>query len=267
MPHSQPIIIPKHSPLVSQYLVIRALIGREITTRFGKYRLGFFWMLLEPILGVVVMGVLFGTLIGRTVPEIPYAFFMLVGMVMLSIFTDSMRAGLNAIKANRGLLVYPNVKLLDPFIARFLYELLTSLFAFTVFCLIGMWMGIEFSFSHLHIVAAGFIITWLAGCGFGLLFGVGVAYYEELEKVVPVIQRPLLFLSAVMSPLAAVPPYVQKYLLLNPLVHINEICRHALFPNYNADGVDLLYPATFALVALTLGLTLFHNHRKFLSQS
>ena len=267
MPHSQPIPIPKHSPWVSQYLVIRALIGREITTRFGKYRLGFFWMLLEPLLGVLVMGVLFGSLLGRTVPEIPYAFFMLVGMVMLSIFTDSMRAGLNALKANRGLLVYPNVKLLDPFIARFLFELLTSLFAFTVFCLIGMWMGIELSLSQLHIVAAGFIITWLAGCGFGLIFGVGTAYYEELEKVVPILQRPLLFVSAVLSPAAAVPVHIQKYLLLNPLVHTIELCRHALFPYYKVTGVDLLYPATFALVILTLGLTLFHNHRKFLSQS
>lgn len=262
----KPIPIPKRSPWISQILVIRALFNREVTTRFGEYKLGFFWMIIEPLMGVIIMGLVIGTLAQRTVPEIPYTFFLLNGMLMLSVFTGPISSGLGALNANQGLLVYPNVKLLDPFIARFCFDLITTMFSFVVFCVSGMLMGIEISLAHLHIIAASYLITWLAGCGFGLMCGVMAAYYKETEKIVPVILRPLLFLSAVLFPLSTLPTSTQQYLLLNPLVHTIELCRNAMFPYYLVDGPNLLYPTEFAVVVLALGLTLFHNHRNFLSQ-
>src|SRR6478672_9017278 len=126
---STPIPIPRHSPWTSQVLVIRALFQREVTTRFGEYQLGFIWMLLEPLLSVIVIGLLLGSLAGRAVPEIPYPFFVLNGKLLLNLFTGPLNSSINATKANKGLLIYPNVRALDPFIARFVYELLTTLFS------------------------------------------------------------------------------------------------------------------------------------------
>ena len=121
---SRPIPIPKRSPWVNQILVIRALLHREVATRFGEYRLGFFWMLFEPILGVIIVGVLIGSLGARAVPEIPYPFFVLNGMLLMGLLTGPFSAGVNAINSNRGLLVYPSVRPLDTFIARFIFEFL-----------------------------------------------------------------------------------------------------------------------------------------------
>lgn len=262
----KPITIPKRSPWISQILVIRALFSREVTTRFGVYKLGFFWMLLEPLLSVIVMGLIIGTLAERTVPEIPYPFFLLHGMLLLDVFTGPIIAGVNALRANQGLLVYPNVKLLDPFIARFVFELITSLFSFVLFCAVGMFLGINLSLDSLHIIAASYLVTWLAGCGFGLVAAVTAAYYKEAEKIIPVMMRPLLFLSAVIFPISTLAESQKFYLLFNPVVHTIEMSRHAMFPFYKMDGPNLLYPTVFALVVLAFGLTLFHSHRKYLSQ-
>lgn len=261
-----PIPIPRRSPWVSQALVIGALLNREVSTRFGEYRLGFFWMLFEPLLGVIIIGLIIGTIAERTVPEIPYPFFLLNGMLMLKLFTGPMNSGLNAISANQGLLVYPTVRPLDPFIARFVFELLTTFFSFTLFCVAGMWCGVNVSLANLHILLVTYLLTWLAGCGFGLIFGVAAAHYKEVEKIVPVLQRPLLFVSCVLAPLSALPSGIQKILLYNPIVNNIELARHALFPFYTSEGPNLLYPAGFAIVVLAVGLTLFHNNRNFLSQ-
>lgn len=261
-----PIPIPKHSPWVTQALVVRALLLREVSTRFGEYRLGFFWMLFEPLLGVLVIGVLIGTLAQRAVPEIPYPFFLLNGMLLIKLFTGPMRIGINAIGSNTGLLVYPTVRPLDTFIARFLFELLTTAFSYGLFCICGMLFGIFISMGHLEIVLACHLITWFTGCGLGLIFGVASAHFSETEKVVMIIQRPLIFISAVLFPLAAVSPSVQKFLLYNPLVHTIEQSRKALFPYYNAGETTLVYPAIVAVVVLSIGLTLFHGNRNFLSQ-
>jgi capsular polysaccharide transport system permease protein len=259
------IAIPRHPPWVTQFLVIRALLFREATTRFGKYRLGLFWMLFEPLLGTLVIGLLIGTIAERTVPEIPYPFFLLNGFLLLRLFTGPMGAGMRSAGANSGLLVYPTVKALDPLIARFLFELLTTIGSMILFSSVGMWIGIELSAGALHILLACYLITWLAGCGFGLIFGVAAAYYKEVEKIVQVIQRPLLFVSAVLFPLSAIPQEGQYFLLFNPVVHTIEIARHSLFPYYRVEQVNLVYPTIFALVVLATGLTLFHNHRHYLS--
>jgi capsular polysaccharide transport system permease protein len=261
-----PIPIPKHSPWVTQVLVIRALLKREVSTRFGAYRLGFFWMLVEPLLGVLVIGVLIGTLAQRTVPEIPYPFFLLNGMLLIKLLTGPMNMGINAIGSNTGLLVYPSVRPLDTFIARFLFELLTTLFSYALFCILGMFFGIFVSLGHLEVVLACHLITWGIGCGLGLIFGVASAHFAETDKVVMVLQRPLLFVSAVLFPAAAATGQMHDLLLYNPLVHTIEQSRSALFPYYNSGETTLTYPAVCAVVLLSIGLTLFHCNRNFLSQ-
>jgi capsular polysaccharide transport system permease protein len=264
MVQDQLVAIPKHTAWRTQILVISALLRRETVTRFGKYRLGFIWMLLEPLLGVIVLGIIFSSIVARSVPEIPYPFFLLNGMLMLKLLTGPMNAGINAIGANRGLLVYPSVRPLDPFLARFLFELFTTLFSFAVFCGVGAWMGMEFSMAYLQLLAACFLLTWLLGCGLGLIFGVAAAYFNEAEKIVSVLQRPLLFVSAVMFPTHALPESAQNILHYNPLVHTIELSRKALFPYYHAGDVNLLYPTVIATVFFSVGIILFRNHRNFL---
>jgi len=261
-----PIPIPKHSPWVTQVLVLNALLRREVSTRFGEYKLGFFWMLFEPLLGVVVIGILIGSLAGRTVPEIPYPFFLLNGMLLIKLFTGPMNMGMNAIGSNTGLLVYPSVRPLDTFLARFLFELLTTFFSFSLFCVVSMWYGIGMSLGQLDVVFACYMLVWCFGCGLGLIFGVASAHYAEVDKIVLVLQRPLLFVSAVLFPVSALPASAQKMLMWNPLVHCIELSRNALFPHYNSGLANLAYPTVVAIVTLSLGLTFFHGNRHFLSQ-
>ena len=263
---SKPIPLPSHSPWTSQILVIRALLGREVTTRFGEYQLGFVWMLLEPLLSVLVIGILLGSFAGRAAPEIPYPFFVLNGKLLLNLFTGSLGCSMNAMKANQGLLIYPSVRALDPFLSRFCYELLTTLFSFAVFCIVGMWMGIEVSLGNLGTLAACYLITWLMGCGIGLIVTVATAHYKEVEKIVDIILSPLLFVSAVMFPMSALPKSIQGILLYNPLVHVIELSRKALFPFYDSGGTELFYPFSITIVVLAFGLMLFNSNRNFMSQ-
>lgn len=261
-----PIPIPRRSPWVSQVFVVHALLKREFTTRFGEYRLGFFWMLFEPLLGVIVIGFLIGGLAGRTVPEIPYPFFLLNGFLIMKLFTGPMNTGINAVGSNQGLLVYPSVRPLDTFIARFLYEMVTTIFSFLLFCAVALWVGVQLSFASLDVLLACYVITWFTGCGLGLILGVLAAYFNEVEKIIMIVQRPLMFVSAVLLPLSALSDSGQKALLYNPLVHTIELARHSLFPFYGVKGPNLVYPTAIAIVVLSVGLTLFYGNRNHLSK-
>lgn len=261
-----PVQIPRRSPWTNQRLVLGALLHREAVTRFGQYKMGALWMLIEPLIGVLVVGLLLGPLIGRTAPDMPYAFFLLNGFVLLKTFVGPMTSGMGAISSNLGLLVFPKVQPLDLLLARFIFELVSSLMSFTVFCLAGMWMGVHLSLGYLPNLLAAFVITWLTGCGFGLLMSVGTSYFQSVEKIVAFIRRPLIFVSCVLHPLYNLPNVAQKALLYNPLVHTIEMSRKSLFPLYHVEGVNLVYPAAIAIVVFAVGISVFHNHRHFLTQ-
>jgi capsular polysaccharide transport system permease protein len=261
-----PVQIPRRSPWTNQRLVLGALLHREAVTRFGQYKMGVLWMLLEPLISVIVVGLLLGPLVGRTAPDMPYAFFLLNGFVLLQTFGGPMTAGMGAISSNLGLLVFPKVQPLDLLLARFVFELISSLLAFTTFCAIGMWMGVQLSLAHIHVLLASFILTWLLGCGFGLILSVGAAHYQSVEKISAFIKRPLVFFSCVLYPLFGMPDAAQTILLYNPLVHTIELSRKSLFPLYHIGAVNLVYPTAVAIVIFSFGICFFHNNRHFLTQ-
>ena len=111
--------------------------------------------------------------------------------------TGPINAGINAISANQGLLVFKKVQAIDPFIARFIFQLVTNSAALIVFCMIAYWLGIVISLDRLPEAAFCVIVTWIIGSGLGLQLGIACLKFVELEKVIQYIQRPLLFVSAV----------------------------------------------------------------------
>ncbi len=259
--------VQKASAWVEFANVIQALLIREIKTRFGKYKLGFLWLLLEPITNVLVLGVIFAPILGRGTGEMPYAFFLLCGFMLLKTFRGPMQMGMNALSANQGLLIFRQVEPIDPFIARFIFEILSTLFSFMVFCLVSAWMGLSVSVEYLFVVLYCFVSTWLAGSGLGIYLGIKVLRFKELEKVIGFMLYPLMFVSCVIFPLNMIPPEHQHILLWNPLVHTIESMRQALFPTtYIVPQVNLVYPTVFAVLSLTLGLVTYRNNYHALKQ-
>ena len=256
-----PVDIPTNSAWTNQRLVLSALLHREAVTRFGKYKLGVLWLLVEPLTSVIVLGLVLGPIVGRTAPDMPYAFFLLNGMILLGNITGVMTSAMGAIKANSGLLVFPKVQPFDLLLSRFVFELFSGLFSFVTFCVIGMWAGVSLSLGSLHVLLACFLITWLIGCGIGTILAVASAYYQSVEKAYAFIRRPLIFVSCVLYPLHGLPESAQRVLLMNPLVHTIELSRKCLFPLYHVSGVNLLYPAAWAIVLLGIGVPIFHHYR------
>ncbi len=63
------------SGLEVQQAVIKALFMREIKTRFGKYRLGYLWAVLEPAAHLMVLVGTLGYVMHKTMPDISFPVF------------------------------------------------------------------------------------------------------------------------------------------------------------------------------------------------
>lgn len=262
-----PIRVQKLHPWIEFKNVISALLKREMATRLGNHHLGALWLILEPLTSVIVLGLLLGPFIGRSSGSIPYPFFILCGFMQLKNFTNPLSSGASALSSNEGLLVFRQVEPIDPFIARFIFSFLSIVITFIIFCIVGHWIGIEVSRSHIWTLAYCFIITALTGWGLGLFLGIKTTQNKDLEKLMLFIQRPLLFVSCILYPYDVLPAEAQEILYWNPLCHTVEISRYCLFPKtYDHGDLNLIYPTVFAVVSVAVGLAYYRNNRHYLKQ-
>lgn len=250
------------SGLEVQQAAVKALFLRELRTRFGKFRLGYFWAILEPAAHLIVLITILGYVMHRTMPGISFPIFLLNGLIPYFLFSSIATRSIGAIEANRGLFNYRPVKPIDTIISRALLETLVYSSVYIVLMVIVRIAGEIFTVTSL----IDLILTWMLlivlSFGLGLIFMVVGKSYPETEKFLPVLIKPLYFLSCIMFPLSAVPEMYQPYLLWNPIVHVVELCRESVVAGYVSEGVSLRYVALCALLSLFIGLALYRQREE-----
>jgi capsular polysaccharide transport system permease protein len=240
---------------------VHALMMREIKTRFGANRLGYFWAIAEPVAAVSVMALMF-SLIGRhSVANIPVALFLLTAMLPFKLFTKLMTQLTSAVNANKALLAYRQVSAIDPVITRIIIELATYLIVYCIIFSFLAWMGFNvLPHDLLKVLAVSALVTLLS-TGLGLMLCTANSYWEDVNKLVGIITLPMMIISGVMFSATMIPPQYWYLVDWNPIFHATELSRDAYFSSYVTPLGSWSYLAMTALVIFSLGLTSFYVNR------
>jgi capsular polysaccharide transport system permease protein len=252
-----PIALPENSGWKTQMAVIWALYLRETRTRFGQYNLGLLWALIEQTSMIAIKAAIFGFVLQVTIPSIPYPIFLAAGFIPFRFFTGQLSRSASAITANQGLLVYRQVKPIDPFIARLLLDFVVFMMVMAIFLVFAVWLGATPDFKRPMMIFLSFTSLVMISMGLGIFLGVLAHTHKELEKIVPMITYPLVFISCVLFPLSRVPSNYQPFFIWNPLVVIFESFRKGLYSNYPTPDLPVLYPFAFGIVCLWLGIAYY----------
>ena len=239
----------------TQLRVIQALMLREIKTRFGRERLGYLWAFIEPSLYVLVFVSLL-SFRNRPIPGgMHIVTFMITGIVPFMLFSGTVNRSIGAIFSNRTLLFFPQVKMLDFFIARLALEFLTWLVVFIVLCMGASAAGIEVKVQDpLGVVFWIFTASMLA-FGFGMLFGIISPLWPTLERLIPhIFIRPLFFTSGIFFTADMLPTELREVVLINGLLHISEMLRSSFFVGFESPYGDINY--VWSQIIATVGASL-----------
>lgn len=236
--------------------VIYALILREIKTRFGRYRLGYIWAVLEPLLFVSLFLIIYN-LRGRFAPAgMGLEVFLITGIVPFFLFRHIMSASLNALDANRQLLTFPQVQIHDIILARFLLETATYIVIFIILIAGVHLLNIDdINIESPPGVLAGIIMMALFGLGLGLCLSSLVPIFPATKMISEVLLgRPLFFVSGVFFSADMMPPALREYLLINPLFQTMEFTRASFSVHVNATHFNPEYTFACLFIILFLGL-------------
>lgn len=103
---------------------------------------------------------------------------------------------------------------------------------------------------------------WLLAVGWSLVVSVANELTPDLANIFDVLMTPLMLVSGVVFPLAAIPYPWREWLMLNPLAHGIEGLRSSLSNYYHdAPGLSLAYLLGSALLLIFFGLALHVRFR------
>lgn len=244
--------------------VVFAIFIRELKTRFGKYRLGYLWALIEPFLHIAlfvgIRGILAGSLRGATdkiIYHVDYPLFLAAGLVPFFMFRHIVSQVMNSIEANRGLFAYQPVKPIDAMISRWILEGVIFVFIWILVFLILDFIGFKTEIKDPLGLIGIYLLFYLFSFGVGMIFCIVVNIYEEVRNIIPPIMMFLFFTSGLFFSINMIPRQFQVYLLWNPCLHFIELSRASFFPLYKADVCSLEFIIICTICALFLGLFLY----------
>jgi ABC-2 type transport system permease protein len=205
------------------FYAIRAIYAFEMARFFRTI----FQSIASPVISTSLYFIVFGSAIGSRIAEVDgvsYGAFIVPGLIMLSVLTESI--------SNASFGIYM------PRYSGTIYEILSApISAFEIVCgyvgaaasksiilgtviLITARLFVDFSVQHPVWMIAFLVLTSVTFSLFGFIIGIWADGFEKLQVIPMMVVTPLTFLGGSFYSISMLPPVWQKVTLFNPVVYL-----------------------------------------------
>jgi lipopolysaccharide transport system permease protein len=252
--------LPKRHYLIRQYLF------RQISQRYKGAALGVLWSIVTPLLMLSVYAFVFGTVmnarfgISKTETTLDYALALFCGLNLFNLCAEVISRSPTLILGQPNLVkkvvfpleILPLVTMLD--------ALIHSLLAFIplILALIIVGHGVPWTFVFLPLFL---IPTALFALGLSLFLSALGVFVRDIPNLITPLLTVLLFSSAVMYPLSAVPDWARTWFSLNPLTVLFDDSRKVLIWGFFPNFLTLTLLTGLGLLLVIVGFLFFEKSK------
>jgi ABC-2 type transport system permease protein len=235
---------------------VRAIYGFELSRWFRTLTQS----LLSPVISTSLYFVVFGSAIGSrmtAIDGVSYAAFIVPGLTMLSLLTESVANGSFGIHMPKWsgtiyeLLSAP-VSWIEAVVA-YVGAAATKSTLLGIVILLTARLFVPYHIVHPVWMAAFLVLTSISFSLFGFIIGVWAEGWERLQIVPALIITPLTFLGGSFYSIAMLPPLWRKVTLFNPVVYLVSGFRWSFY-GVSDVGVGLSLGMTLGFLALCLAV-------------
>jgi ABC-type polysaccharide/polyol phosphate export permease/Tfp pilus assembly protein PilF len=243
--------------IVTRCRVIYAIMLRDIRTRFGHTKLGYFWAIMEPITHLLTLGTVFYAVNHAPPPVGDNLFlFYITGLVPFLMFSHVSQDVMNAAEANNAMLQLPIVKRTDIMVAHALRQFATELCVGVVIFSIAALLGERGMPADPLTAMAAITLLWLLAVGVGAFNLVILEAFPSYETLYASLIRMLYVASGIYFSPISMPDWVREILAWNPILQGIEYFRSGFFPQYDPHWLDVNYLLIWVVASIGLGFAL-----------
>ena len=232
------------------------LVKKGIRLKYRRSYLGVLWSLIEPLLTMIVLTLVFGTLLDHH--EASFPVYILAGRLIYGFFSQATTTALKSIRANEGLIKKVYVpKLLFP-LSGICFNFILFLISLPVLAAVSLVLKV-YPTVHLLLIVVPLATLFFLASGVGIVLSTAGVYFRDLEYLWNIALMLIMYTSAIFYyPERILESNVSWLLELNPLFCVISSARACIFGTA-LDAWDVLYPLGFAAVCVGLGTLLFRR--------
>jgi lipopolysaccharide transport system permease protein len=228
------------------------LTWRDVKIRYKQTMLGASWAVLQPLTTMVIFTVIFGKLARIPSEGIPYAVYVLAGLVPWTFFASGVaQAGQSLVNQQQLLtkIYFPRLFVPTAAAGAFLIDLAITLVLFA-----GLMLAFGVAPSrHVVFLPSVLVLTLLATLGLGYTLAALTVMYRDFRYVIPFLIQILMYASPVVYPVSLMPERYRAVLALNPMFGIINSFRWAILGTpWDGPVLAVSSASTFALLAFGL---------------
>lgn len=235
---------------------------RELVTRFGRENIGFLWIMVEPLLFAVLVGVLWRVMKGPEEHGVSVIAFVASGYLPITLFRHSVLRSVRIFSVNGSLMYHRQIKVLDFVFVRFLIEVIGTMMAYLFIAILLMTIG-EFPVpADMGVFLAGWFMYCLFTFSLCLVLAPLSEVSDVLEKLMPVTTYVMIPFSGTFNMVSWLAPEAQSAMYYSPFVHAMEMMRHGIFGERVDAHWDATVPIVASLVLILIGLSMCRGIRR-----
>lgn len=236
--------------------LLRNLVHRDITIRYKRSVLGFFWTMLHPLLLVLILTMVFSTVFRFTTPR--YEVYVLAALLPWNFFSQTTIGSMASLAWNGALLKRVRVPKSIFTLSLVVAGLINLALAYIPLILIMLVRGAPVRVTFLFLPLSLLILATFT-YGLSLLFGAVAVYFVDVREMYAVALTALLYMTPVIYPVEVLPERYRGIFELNPLLYFIEIVRVPVYdgvlPSIKALGIA----SALAVVAVVVGWVTFRR--------
>lgn len=244
-------------------------VKRDIVTVYKQTILGPLWYLIQPLFTAIIFTVIFNNMAGIATGSIPSFLFNLAGIIVWNYFTSCLNETSDTFKKNAsifGKVYFPRVIIPMSIVITNLIKLGIQLFIFACFYVFYLLRGMDNTLGW-TLVWYPFLVVIMGflGLGLGMIISSMVTKYRDLTFLVSFGVQLLMYVSAVMYPMALIKeklPQLGWLIEYNPLAYVVETSRYLLLGEGVISLGGLLYTVLVSIAVFFLGLVIFNKTEK-----
>jgi lipopolysaccharide transport system permease protein len=244
-------------------------VKRDIITVYKQTILGPLWYFIQPLFTAITFTLIFNKIANIETGSVPPFLFNLAGISIWSYFKNCLTATSDTFKSNAAIFS----KVYFPRIISPISIVISNLVKFGIQLLlfIGFYIYYYTQGANIHVekslVFFPFLILLMAmlGLGLGMIISSLVTKYRDLKFLVSFGVQLLMYVSAVMYPLALMReklPDIAWLVDYNPMAYIIETARFMLLGEGTISSFGILYTSIVTLGVLFIGIIIFNRTEK-----
>lgn len=223
-----------------------------------------------PVISTALYFVVFGSAIGsriESVSDVPYGAFIVPGLMMLSLLTQSIsNASFGIFFPKFTGTIYEVMSAPISFVEiliGYVGAAATKSFILGVLILITATFFVDLRIAHPFWMIAFFLLTCVSFSLFGFIIGLWADNFEKLQLIPSLIITPLVFLGGSFYSVDMLPEFWQKISLLNPVLYLISGFRWSFFEVSDVSvGVSLSMILLFLAACMGIVWAMFKSGYK-----